>query len=437
MAFSAVRVGDFTGAAVGELAFTRNPHDTPQMFSLIAKGAARTYSYWDLMADGSLFETPVLTQNGGEMELAVAAYNQQRVVTASRSGPNAALKLSAWKTAGFFELSDDHVWTNDQDPVILPFGATPPRVAAPMPRGAAIQLKAAQNGGASAPGTSPGGVSGGGTGVGRGPAQVVGGFGATFGPKAGRAVIASRTADNLLRLSLWMFDNGGEVKLNVTKGAEVVSSFATAATIVKLREFWSSDLKHPIGLEVVAVLRTMGARLRLERWKIDLGGQGTPASFQLIGEVTAPATETIVTLSAATVDSLGGTQLVTPVQIFSGDVLKVIGWKMEPDGAITRLSEASAGGVKSVASASVRGRCFVTATRELNGHMKVRYWLFPNSVAGAFENKAELQESVIAESFSRITCLHFPGTAQNLGDTVVAARATAGQLRLWRYQVSE
>jgi hypothetical protein len=73
------------------LAFTRNPHDTPQMFSVIATGLARTYSYWDLMPDGSLYETPVLTQNGGEHELAVAAYNQQRLVTAHRSGPNAAL----------------------------------------------------------------------------------------------------------------------------------------------------------------------------------------------------------------------------------------------------------------------------------------------------------------------------------------------------------
>jgi len=383
------------------------------MFSVVATGAARTYSYWDLMPDGSLFETPVLTQNGGELELAVAAYNQQRVVTAHRSGPNAALKLSAWKTAGFFELSDDHVWTNDQDPVILPFGANAPRVASAMP------------------------VSGGGTGAATGPVTVtvVEGFGATYGPKAGRAVVASRTADDHLRLSLWMFDNGGEVKLNVTKGPEVVSSAATAATIVKLREFWSADLKHPTGLEVMAVLRTTGAKLRLERWKIDLGGQGTPASFELIGDVTAP--ETIVTLSAATVDSLGGTQLVTPVRMFKGDALKVIGWKMEPDGAITRLSDASAGAVSSVASASVRGRCFVTATREANGHMKARYWLFPNSVAGSFENKAGLQETLIAESLDRITCLHFAGTAQNLGDTVVAARGPRGQLRLWRYHVSE
>ena len=80
----------------------------------------------------------------------------------------------------------------------------------------------------------------------------------------------------------------------------------------------------------------------------------------------------------------------------------------------------------------------MTATRESNGHMKVRYWLFPNSDAGSFENKAELQETaLVAESFSRITCLHFPGLAQNLGETVVAARGDAGQLHLWRYHVSE
>ena len=371
MAFSAVRVGDFTGVEVGELAFARNPHDTPQMFSVIAKGPERTYSYWDLLADGSMVETPVLTQYGGELDLAVAAYNQQRVVTAHRSAPGTSMKVCAWKTAGFFDLSDDHVATDNQDPVILPFGAIPPRVATVMPSRSPIQLRDAPAGGQSAPGTGSGGVSGTGTGVAAGPVTIATTVGATYGPKAGRAVIASRTVDNHLRLSLWMFDDGGEVKLDVTKGAEVVSSMATAATIVKLREFWSADLKHRTGVEVLAVLRTTGAKLRLERWLIDLGGQGTPASFQLIGEVTAP--ETIVTLSAATVDSLGGTQVVTPVRMFTGNVLKIIGWKMEPNGAITRLSDVSAGAVTAVASASVRGRCFVTATHESSGPMKARY----------------------------------------------------------------
>jgi hypothetical protein len=433
MAFSAVRVGEFTGGVVGELAFTRHPHDSPQMVSLIAKGRGHTYSYWDLMPDGSMYETPVLTQAGGEAELAAAAYNQQRVVTAHRSGPNGALKLSAWKTGGIFDLSDDHVWTNDQDPVIVPFGAVVPTVASLLPAASGSQPRTVQGAQSSAPGTGPGGASGGGVAVATG-VVVADGFGATYGPKVGRAVMASRTADNHLRLSLWMFDNGGQIKVNVTKVADVVSSLATAATIVKLREFWSPDLKHPTGLEIVAVMRT-GGKLRLERWTIDLGGQGTPPSFQLTGEVTAP--ETIVSLSAATVDSLGGPQLVTPVRMFTGNVLKIIGWKMEPNGAITRLADVSTGAVGAVASASVRGRCFVTATRESNGYMKARYWLFPNSVAGAFENKAELAEDSIAESFSRLTCLHFPGVAQNLGETVVAARGGAGQLRLWRYHVSE
>lgn len=435
MAFSAVRIGEFAGAAVGELAFTRNPHDTPQMFSVIAKGASRTYSIWDLMSDGSLFETPMLTQNNSEVDLAIAAYNKQRVVTAHRWDAAGALKVSAWKTGGFFELSDDHSWPADQDPVILPFGATAPRVATLLPGKSPTPLRSAPGAGTSAPGTGPGGVSGAGTGVSAGSPTIADTVGATYGPKAGRAVIASRTADNLLRLSLCTFDNGGEVKLNVTKSAEVISSLATVATIVKLREFWSADLKRPTGVDLVAVIRTTGAKLRLERWLLNLGGQGVPASFQLLGEVTAP--ETIASLSAATVDSLGGTQLVTPVRISTGDALKIIGWKMEPNGAITRLSDTSAGAVRSVASAPVRGRCFVMATRESNHHLKVRYWLFPNSVAGSFENKAELTEALLADPADRLTCLHFPGTAQNLGDTVVAGRGSAGQLRLWRYHVTE
>ncbi len=111
-----------------------------------------------------------------------------------------------------------------------------------------------------------------------------------------------------------MFDNGGDVELQVSKGAEIISGPATKATLIKLREFWSADNKRATGLEVVAVVRKSG-KLRIERWKIDLGGQGVPASFQLIGEVTAP--EAISSLSATSVESLGGTQVVTPVRIFS------------------------------------------------------------------------------------------------------------------------
>ncbi len=382
-----------------------------------------------------LFETPVLTQNNGELDLAIAAYNQQRVVSAHRWDSAGALKVSAWKTGGFFELSDDHSWPADQDPVIVPFGANPPRVASLLPGKSAVPLREVSGAIASAPGTGPAGVSGAGAGVSAGGVTIADTIGATFGPKAGRAVIASRTSDNLLRLSLCTFDNGGEVKLDVTKGAEVISSLATAATIVKLREFWSADLKHPTGVEVVAVTRANLARLRLERWLITLGSQGTPATFQLIGEVTAP--ETIVRVSAATVDSLGATQLVTAVRLFAGDEFKIIGWKMEPNGSITRLSDTSAGAVRAISAASVRGRCFVLATRETNNHLKVRYWLFPNSAAGPFEHKADITEGLIADPDDRLMCLHFPGPAQNLGDTVVAARGNAGQLRLWRYHVAE
>ncbi len=142
-------------------------------------------------------------------------------------------------------------------------------------------------------------------------------------------------------------------------------------------------------------------------------------------------------VSATTVDSLGATQLVTAVRLFAGDEFKIIGWKMEPNGSITRLSDTSAGAVRAISAASVRGRCFVLATRETNNHLKVRYWLFPNSAAGPFEHKADITEGLIADPDDRLMCLHFPGPAQNLGDTVVAARGNAGQLRLWRYHVAE
>lgn len=413
MPFSVNRVANITGAVVGEMAFTPNPHEpTPQMLSVIANPNNRVYSYWDLMPDGSVFETPVLTKNANQHYLAIAAYNHRRVLT--MDGSTASLQITAWETAGFFEKNDDHTWVNDTAPVIMTFGATPP-VLNQLESGSsapALRTLAAKSvGGTSKPGSTrrtntP--VVGAQT----GKVKVAGNFGLSVGPKVGHALVGSITTDEKLRLSLWMFDDGGHVQWNVSKAAETISVSASKVTFVKLREIWSADNKRPTGMEFVAVMRHNG-KLRLERWRIELGSQGVPASFQLISEVTAP--EAIVDFSGASVESLGGTQVVTPVRIFSNkasnaNVLRIIGWRIETDGSITRLSDLNSGTVTSLAATSVRGRCFVTAARTTNGLMKATYWSFPNNIAASFEKKFETEESSIRESFPYLRCLPFSGS---------------------------
>lgn len=440
MPLSVNRVANITGPVVGEMAFTPNPHETtPQMLSVIGNPNHRVYSYWDLMPDGSVFETPVLTKNGNQHHLAIAAYNHQRVLT--MDGSSESLRILAWETAGFFELNDDHTWVNDTAPVIITFGATPPVVSqlGSGPVAPPLRVMAAKSGGgASKPGstrrtnTPVGGVH-------IVKVKVAKKFGLSIGPKVGYAVVGSITADNKLRLSLWMFDDGGEIQWNISKAAEAISSLAIKVTLVKLREIWSADNKRPTGLEFVAVISHNG-KLRLERWRIELGSQGVPAAFRLLGEVTAP--ESIVSLSAASVESLGGTQVVTPVRIFSNkaspaNVLRIIGWKMETDGSITRLSDLNSGKVTNLVATRVRGRSFVIAARTTAGLMKATYWSFPNSSAASFEKTFETEETSIRESFPHLRCLHFPGVAQNLGDTIIAARSPMDKLRMWRYRVTE
>jgi hypothetical protein len=383
------------------VALARNPGDQPQVLSLIWTGSKVKLSLWDLLPNGSLAELPMDSKSGGA-EVAVGAYNDKRVISIHRSNPNAVLKFEAWKSEGTFELSDDLVWTNDRDPEIVMFGVNPPRLGPPI----TPDLEGD-------------------------PLMPVGGVKAQIGPKVGRALVASKTAGNQLRLSLWIFDNGGEIKVQVAKHAEIVSGPATAVSVAKVREIWSGDPRRITGVEVVTAVRGDGEALRLQRWRVTLGSQGSPATFEVLSEVTAP--ETVSHVTCVPVPSFGGTQVATAVALESG-TLKVIGWKMESDGAMTRLSEAEGGGVTSLQAAYVRGRSFVTVMREADGRFKASYWLFPNNPAGALEHRGDAVEGKIGFNLS---CAHVPGSGTNLGNTVVAAQTERGDLQLWRYKVGE
>jgi hypothetical protein len=430
MPFSVQRVGEFLGARADRLAIAPFPSSSPEVITLVWNGNDVKHTLWTLLDNGDLFATELHNQPGGP-ELAIAPFSETRLVSMHRAGPAGALKFEAWETGGIFELSDDASAPADRDPQIVTFGGDPGIL--PVPQTATVEARdriafAAAPGGAGPvqPGTtSP-------------PAhkpilkkkppkqKVV----VTLQPKAGHAVLASLTQNHHLRVSLWGFDNGGDIKVLAGKHAEADGGTAGSVSIVKVKEQWAEGplLK---GAEVVTASSGEGQALKLQRWRVTLGSQNAPASVQLLGEHTAA--ELVTEVSAAPVLALGGTQVATAVRLQDG-TLKLIGWKMEPGGGITRWTEAGGGAIQAVSASLVRGHNIVTALREADGRFKASYWRFPSDPSGAIEHRGDAVEGPIG---FHVRCAHVAGEGNQLGDTVAAVRSEDGKLQLFRYRVTE
>jgi hypothetical protein len=164
---------------------------------------------------------------------------------------------------------------------------------------------------------------------------------------------------------------------------------------------------------------------------VNLWSQNSPASIQLLGEHTAD--EQITDVSAVSVPAMSGTQVATAVRLQDG-TLKIIGWKMEPGGGITRWAEAAGGAITTVRAAHVAGRNIVTAMREADGRFKASYWRFPADMSGAVEHRGDAVEGKIG---LHVTCAHVPGEGAQLGNTVAATQTEDGKLHLFRYRVTD
>jgi hypothetical protein len=229
---------------------------------------------------------------------------------------------------------------------------------------------------------------------------------------------------------LWAFDNGGDYQTLAGKQTEVIGDKATVASIARIKEHWAEG---PVlkAAEVVTAVVGDAQSLRLQRWRVNLWSQDAPSSIQLLSEHTAP--EHITDVSTVSVPAMNGTQLATAVRLEDG-TLKVIGWKMESDGGITRWAEATGGAITIARAASVRGRNIVTAMREADGRFKASYWRFPPDMSGPLEHRGDAVEGPIGFS---LACAHVPGEGAQLGDTVVATQTEDGKLHLFRYRVTD
>ena len=442
MPFSIDRVGQVVAKRADRLAIDRffSINDLPEVITLVWNGSHVKHTLWTLMPNGSIFETELNSHSGGP-ELALASYSPSRVVSMNRSGPAGALKFEAWETGGIFELSDDALAPADRAPEMVAMGGVPPDMilSSPPPQVATAAKSAKLRGSAgtsphkNAPPQPPGGS--------KKKVVVVDNINIGMGPKAGHAVVAAITQGFDLRVSLWAFDDGGDFKMNAVQMAEGNGGSAVSHTsIVKIKEEWADTVRGPMvkTAEVVtaSVVSNGPHQLKVQRWRVSrpwgAPPNHTPAAVELLSEHIAP--EIVQRVAAAPVTAFSGTQVATVVQLVGGS-LKIIGWKMESNGTITRWTDTTATGlVSGVSAARVRGRNIVTALREADGRFKISYWRFPTTLSGAIEHRGDAVEGPIGSS---VRCTHIPGVGSQLGNTVAATQTDEGKLQLFRYKVTE
>lgn len=434
MPFTVARIGSGLTAPATEFELAYNPNKNPDFFCVRRAGQMH-HTAWDFLDDNNLFESVAQSDPAGQ-DLAIAAYDGKRVLSMHRVSTS-KLKMQVFETGGVFALEDELEFVKDTQPQIVPFGA--PVRKAPSPVGAAVRGGSPKLPLEPAPRPAPGGggTTAGGGGVStRRPGQPVkvepvGELVATLKVKIGRAVVGTKTAAGQLRLTSWGFQGGGDVAVALGYGASTLAGEVKAFSLAKVGEN-RADGKL-LGVDILAAVIAPDDKLKVQRWRLTLGTTGVPSAFAKVSEVTA--LESVTKVSCCTVSAMEGTHAVTAVRVSSGGALKVIAWKMEAGGGITRLQSATGGPIAAVEAAAVRGPYFVTGVQEADERFKCQFWRFPSTDAGPMEALASDGEGKIDAVIRAVT---FAGKSPKVGDAVFAVREkdVAG-LRLWRYRLTE
>jgi hypothetical protein len=251
-----------------------------------------------------------------------------------------------------------------------------------------------------------------------------------IGPKVCRAASAEVTASHKLRTCVWTMDWGGQIATKLGKTTLTTSTPAFAVDVAATRSDWDED--HFGTAEWVVAFKAgspVGA-LKLRRFR-----RAVPLETPAISSIgNATASESVKDVAVCTVATGTGAGAVTAVIDESGN-LKVIGWKLESTGAITRWMDATApetGG--SVACAWMGGPNVVTAVKQSDGVLKLIYWRF--SDAGGATAPVRLGEKTV-HAVGAFRVQHRPGSGSNLGDTIVAVSLGSGDLKVIRYSVTQ
>lgn len=173
--------------------------------------------------------------------------------------------------------------------------------------------------------------------------------------------------------------------------------------------------------KVITAVRTSGNTLKLIAWRKNsngsltrLGDSGNQAGT--VGKIAATA-------------FFGGNKLATAVQT-SSKKLKIITWRVNTNGSITRLGDSGnqAGLVHSLSVAAMNNNMLVTAVRDGGGNVKLISWK-----VNASGSLTRLGDQTSAKgSFVRLTRLEpIGGNVQ----AVCAFKNTAGKLTLASYKI--
>jgi hypothetical protein len=255
-------------------------------------------------------------------------------------------------------------------------------------------------------------------------------FTTTMSQKAIHAAAVSITGTHKMRLAIWHFEGGGELRTMLGSYPEDVSEPATRVQVVTTAEYLINDLFK--GGDLVTAVRYY-SQLKLIRWRYDR--RTSPATLARIGEVILP--EQVEDCSLTTVRTMEGVVAVTALRLAAGN-LKIIGWKLLPNGSMTRwLETTTREAVSSVTCAGVRNSDLVTCVkREPGDQMRLTYWQFPfnGNPSGVIVRSADQDGDVVAW----VKCLHQPGTSEtHPGHTITLSRLPSNRLKLRRWRVSK
>ena len=252
--------------------------------------------------------------------------------------------------------------------------------------------------------------------------------GATVSPKPVHAAAVSITSLHKMRLAIWHFDGGGELKVKLGSYPEDVSEPATRVHVVTTAEYLVDGLLK--AGDLLTAVR-YNNQLKLIRWRYDR--RPSPDTLQKIGQVTLD--EQVDECGLTTITTTEGVVAVTALRLTSGN-LKLIGWKLQSNGSLTRwLETTSREIVSSVTCANVRNSDVVTCVKmEPGGQMRLIYWYFPFNAnpAGAIQRRVAVDGDVV----SWVKCLHQPGKMESYpGYTITMSRLPDTKLKLRRWKV--
>ena len=426
MAYSIENTGQFVGGRVDDLSATL--WGLGYQFLLIGTwtGNNTLLKLYDL-AEGAVFhEEQTLDPAIGGNDVALAAPVADRALFGFKKLPGGKTSYLTWRIGTRAVADSTEAAYQDHDLELTAFHepAHPLFRGGEFPTSNVAALKAASPPvTADQPGETP---------VLRGRADTVvsiGTAGATMSQKAIHAAAVSITGLHKMRLTIWHFEGGGELKTQLGAYPEDVSEPATRVQVVTTAEYLL-DGKFKGG-DLLTAVRYYN-QLKLIRWRYDR--RISPASLSRIGEVTL--TEQVDECGLTTIRTTEGVVAVTVVRLTTGG-LKVIGWKLLSDGSLSRWLESPAEAASSVSCAGVRNSDLVTAVKlQETGRMRLIYWRFPynGSPSGVIVRLAEKD----GDAVDWVKCLHQPGpSGTQPGHTVTLSRLSTNRLKLRRWSITD